>query len=79
MFLILGFSEPTQVYLAAAKVGGIHANNTYLAEFIYQNLMMQTNVIGAAFRNAVQKLLFLGSSCIYPKLAPQKTRCSLAR
>ena len=63
--------KPTQVYLAAAKVGGIHANNTYPAEFIYQNLMMQANVIDAAFRNGVQKLLFLGSSCIYPKLAPQ--------
>ena len=63
--------KPTQVYLAAAKVGGIHANNTYPAEFIYQNLMMQANVIDAAFKNGVQKLLFLGSSCIYPKLAPQ--------
>ena len=63
--------KPTQVYLAAAKVGGIHANNTYPAEFIYQNLMVQANVIEAAFRNGVQKLLFLGSSCIYPKLAPQ--------
>ena len=63
--------KPTQVYLAAAKVGGIHANNTYLAEFIYQNLMIQANVIDAAFRNGVQKLLLLGSSCIYPKLAPQ--------
>jgi GDP-L-fucose synthase len=63
--------KPTQVYLAAAKVGGIHANNTYPADFIYQNLMMQANVIDAAFRNGVQKLLFLGSSCIYPKLAPQ--------
>jgi GDP-L-fucose synthase len=63
--------KPTQVYLAAAKVGGIHANNTYPAEFIYQNLMMQANVIDAAFRNGVQKLLLLGSSCIYPKLAPQ--------
>jgi GDP-L-fucose synthase len=63
-----------QVYLAAAKVGGIHANNTYPAEFIYQNLMMQANVIDAAFRNGVQKLLFLGSSCIYPKLAPQPMR-----
>ena len=62
--------KPTQVYLAAAKVGGIHANNTYPAEFIYQNLMVQANVIDAAFRNGVQKLLFLGSSCIYPKLAP---------
>jgi GDP-L-fucose synthase len=63
--------KPTQVYLAAAKVGGIHANNTYPAEFIYQNLMIQANVIDAAFRNGVQKLLLLGSSCIYPKLAPQ--------
>ncbi len=63
-----------QVYLAAAKVGGIHANNTYPAEFIYQNLMMQANVIDAAFRNGVQKLLFLGSSCIYPKLADQPMR-----
>jgi GDP-L-fucose synthase len=63
--------KPDQVYLAAAKVGGIHANNTYPAEFIYQNLMVQTNVIDAAFRNGVQKLLFLGSSCIYPRLAPQ--------
>ncbi len=63
--------KPTQVYLAAAKVGGIHANNTYPAEFIYDNLMVQANVIDAAFRNGVQKLLFLGSSCIYPKLAPQ--------
>ena len=63
--------KPTQVYMAAAKVGGIHANNTYPAEFIYQNLMVQANVIDAAFRNGVQKLLFLGSSCIYPKLAPQ--------
>ena len=63
--------KPTQVYLAAAKVGGIHANNTYPADFIYQNLMVQANVIEAAFQNGVQKLLFLGSSCIYPKLAPQ--------
>jgi GDP-L-fucose synthase len=66
--------KPDQVYLAAAKVGGIHANNTYPAQFIYQNLMMQANVIDAAFRNGVQKLLFLGSSCIYPKLAPQPMR-----
>jgi len=58
--------KPTQVYLAAAKVGGIHANNTYPAEFIYQNLMVQANVIDAAFNNGVQKLLFLGSSYIYP-------------
>lgn len=63
--------RPDQVYLAAAKVGGIHANNTYPAEFIYQNLMLQANVIQAAHANGVQKLLFLGSSCIYPKLAPQ--------
>ena len=66
--------SPSQVYLAAAKVGGIHANNTYPAEFIYDNLMMQANVIDAAFKNSVKKLLFLGSSCIYPKLAPQPLR-----
>jgi len=63
--------KPDQVYLAAAKVGGIHANNTYPAEFIYQNLMMEANVIHQAFAAGVKKLLFLGSSCIYPKLAPQ--------
>ena len=63
--------KPTQVYLAAAKVGGIYANNTYPADFIYQNLMVQANVIDAAHRNGVKKLLFLGSSCIYPRLAPQ--------
>ena len=63
--------RPTQVYLAAAKVGGIHANNTYPAEFIYENLMVQANAIDAAFRNGVKKLLFLGSTCIYPRLAPQ--------
>jgi GDP-L-fucose synthase len=63
--------KPDQVYLAAAKVGGIHANNTYPAEFIYQNLMIETNVIDAAFRNGVKKLLFLGSSCIYPKNTEQ--------
>ncbi|EKD97058.1 MAG: hypothetical protein ACD_23C01094G0002 [uncultured bacterium] len=63
--------KPDQVYLAAAKVGGIHANNTYPAEFIYQNLMMQANVIHAGHSHGVQKLLFLGSSCIYPKLAAQ--------
>jgi GDP-L-fucose synthase len=60
-----------QVYLAAAKVGGIYANNNYPAEFIYQNLMVQTNVIHSAFVNGVKKLLFLGSSCIYPKYANQ--------
>ena len=63
--------KPDQVYLAAAKVGGIHANNTYPAEFIYNNLMVQNNVIHQAFAHGVKKLLFLGSSCIYPKLAPQ--------
>jgi len=66
--------KPDQVYLAAAKVGGIHANNTYPADFIYQNLMMQANVIEAAFQNGVKKLLFLGSSCIYPRLAAQPMR-----
>jgi GDP-L-fucose synthase len=63
--------KPTQVYLAAAKVGGIYANNTYPAEFIYDNLMVQSNVIHQAFLSGVKKLLFLGSSCIYPRLAPQ--------
>ncbi|HEY8360508.1 MAG TPA: GDP-L-fucose synthase [Ramlibacter sp.] len=63
--------KPDEVYLAAAKVGGIHANNTYPADFIYANLMIQANVIDAAFQNGVRKLLFLGSSCIYPRLAPQ--------
>ena len=60
-----------QVYIAAAKVGGIYANNTYPAEFIYENLILQTNIIQAAFENRVKKLLFLGSSCIYPRLAYQ--------
>ena len=63
--------KPTYVILAAAKVGGIHANNTYRAEFIYDNLMMEANIIHAAYLNKVKKLLFLGSSCIYPKMAPQ--------
>jgi GDP-L-fucose synthase len=67
-------NQIAQVYLAAAKVGGIYANNSYPAEFIYQNLMMQTNVIHAAHLHGVQKLLFLGSSCIYPRLAPQPMR-----
>ena len=66
--------KPTQVYLAAAKVGGIHANSTYPADFIYDNLMVQCNVIHAAHLHGVQKLLFLGSSCIYPRLAPQPMR-----
>jgi len=63
--------KPTEVYLAAAKVGGIHANNTYPAEFIYENLMIQANIIDAAYQTGVKKLLALGSSCIYPKLASQ--------
>ena len=66
--------KPDEVILAAAKVGGIHANNTYPAEFIYQNLQMQNNVINAAHLNDVQKLLFLGSSCIYPRNAKQPMR-----
>ena len=66
--------KPDQIYLAAAKVGGIHANNTYPAEFIYQNLMIEANVIHAAFQNGVKKLLFLGSSCIYPKRVSQPMR-----
>lgn len=63
--------QPEYVFLAAAKVGGILANNTYRADFIYENLQIQNNVIHASYQNQVQKLLFLGSSCIYPKLAPQ--------
>ena len=63
--------KPDYVFLAAAKVGGIHANNTYRADFLYDNLMIEANVIAAAHDAKVRKLLFLGSSCIYPKLAPQ--------
>lgn len=63
--------KPTHVFLAAAKVGGILANNTYRAEFLYDNLMIEANVIESAYQNGVEKLMFLGSSCIYPKLAPQ--------
>ena len=63
--------KPDQIYIAAAKVGGIYANNTYPADFIYQNLMIQTNIIHAAHKNNVEKLLFLGSSCIYPKSVKQ--------
>ena len=63
--------KPAYVVLAAAKVGGIHANNVYRAQFLYENLMIQNNVIHNAYENGVKKLLFLGSSCIYPKLAPQ--------
>ena len=72
--------KPSQVYLAAAKVGGIHANNTYPAEFIYQNLMIQNHVIHEAYRANVNKLLFLGSSCIYPKVTnyPMKEEALLS-
>jgi GDP-L-fucose synthase len=63
--------KPQEVYVAAAKVGGIHANNSYPAEFIYSNLMVEANVIHEAWRTGVSKLLFLGSSCIYPRLAAQ--------
>ena len=63
--------KPEYVFIAAAKVGGILANNTYKAEFIYSNLMIQSNIINAAYINKVNKLLFLGSSCIYPKMSPQ--------
>jgi len=65
------FEKPDYVFLAAAKVGGIHANNTYRAEFLYDNLMMETNIIHAARIHRVTKLMFLGSSCIYPKMADQ--------
>lgn len=66
--------RPDYVFMAAAKVGGIHANNTYRADFLYENLMMQNNVIHASYLTQVSKLLFLGSSCIYPKLAQQPIR-----
>ena len=66
--------QPEYVFLAAAKVGGIHANNTYPAEFIYQNMMIEANIIDAAYRNGVTKLLFLGSSCIYPRAVEQPMR-----
>ncbi len=67
----MGTEEPDYVFLAAAKVGGIHANNTYPADYIYDNLMIATNVIQAAYESAVTRLLFLGSSCVYPRNAPQ--------
>ena len=67
----LDAEKPDYVILAAAKVGGIYANNTYRAEFIYDNIMMEANIIHAAYMHNVKKLLFLGSSCIYPKMAPQ--------
>src|SRR2546423_1125686 len=63
--------KPDYVFLAAAKVGGILANNTYRAEFIYDNIMIQSNIIHNSWANGVKKLMFLGSSCIYPKMAPQ--------
>ena len=66
--------KPDYVFLAAAKVGGIQANNTYRAEFLYDNLMIEANIIHSAYRHNVKKLLFLGSSCIYPKLSPQPMR-----
>lgn len=67
----LAQERPDYVFLAAAKVGGIHANNTYRAEFIYQNLMMEANIVHAAWQTGIQRLLFLGSSCIYPRDCPQ--------
>lgn len=66
--------QPEYVFLAAAKVGGIHANNTYPAEFIYQNLMIEANVVDAAYHNGVERLLFLGSSCVYPRAVEQPMR-----
>jgi GDP-L-fucose synthase len=66
--------KPDHVFLAAAKVGGIFSNNKYRAEFIYDNLMMECNIINAAYQQGVKKLMFLGSSCIYPKMAPQPLR-----
>ena len=70
----IGRKKIDQIYLAAAKVGGIHANYTYPADFIYQNLMIQSNIINAAYKNNIQKLLFLGSSCIYPREVKQPIR-----
>ena len=67
----MGVEKPDYVFVAAAKVGGIHANNTYKAEFLYDNLIMEANLIDAAYRSGVTKLMFLGSSCIYPKFAEQ--------
>ena len=63
--------KPDYVFLSAARVGGIHANNTYPAQFLYENMMIEANIIHAAYQSGVRKLLFLGSSCIYPKMAPQ--------
>ena len=70
-------NKPDEIYLAAARAGGIYANNNFPAEFIYQNLMVETNVINSAFENGVKKLMFLGSSCIYPKLSQQPMKESL--
>ena len=70
----IGREKLDQIYLAAAKVGGIHANHNYPADFIYQNLMIQSNIIDAAYKNNIQKLLFLGSSCIYPRAVKQPIR-----
>jgi GDP-L-fucose synthase len=71
VFSFFAQEKPDYVFLAAAKVGGIYANNTFRAEFLYDNLIIEANVIHAAYLNQVKKLMFLGSSCIYPKLAPQ--------
>ncbi|HXB12767.1 MAG TPA: NAD-dependent epimerase/dehydratase family protein, partial [Bacteroidia bacterium] len=71
VFAFFKEQKPEYVFLAAAKVGGIYANNTYRAEFLYDNLMIEANIIHASYLNKIKKLLFLGSSCIYPKMAPQ--------
>src|SRR5207244_11367842 len=63
--------KPDYVFMAAARVGGIYANNTFRADFLYENLMIESNIIHTSWKNGVKKLLFLGSSCIYPKMAPQ--------
>jgi GDP-L-fucose synthase len=79
--IFFALEKPQYVFLAAAKVGGIVANNTYRAEFIYDNLMMEANIIHASYLHQVNKLMFLGSSCIYPKMAPStlKGRISIIR
>lgn len=71
VYTFLAAEKPAQIYIAAARVGGIHANNTYPAEFIYENLQIESNLIHGAHQAGIQRLLFLGSSCIYPQLAPQ--------
>lgn len=71
VFSFFNEQKPDYVFLAAAKVGGIHANNTYRADFLYENLAIEANIIHASYLNKIKKLLFLGSSCIYPKMAPQ--------